>query len=75
MTTFQQRGPPEAASCRSLPHWLEMRKMAHLAVTHMDQHRDKVSLTMRLTCILSDPHFWVPLAVLFAGLLFLAWVS
>jgi hypothetical protein len=25
--------------------------------------------------IFSDLHFWVPLAVLIAGLLFLAWVS
>lgn len=36
---------------------------------------DRTRLQLTFNSIFSDVHFWVPLVVLIAGLLFLAWVS
>jgi hypothetical protein len=45
----------------------------------MERNVQRVSSTSntpgRITSILTDIHFWVPLAVLLSGLLILKWIS
>jgi hypothetical protein len=41
----------------------------------MAKYLDRTRLQITFSSIFSDVHFWVPLVVLVAGLLFLAWVS
>ena len=60
---------------RRLRHSLEMVRWRNSLMATMAKPLDRTRLQLTFNSIFSDVHFWVPLVVLIAGLLFLAWVS